>query len=316
VGTGSGANNDKATPAIFAMTPSGADFIITASVISGDTIEFFRVNNAASPTVNADGTGYGEGYLFLGSCTDGGGACSGPHISGSDGSTDGMVSVTLTSSGLSAGDVVTATATDAASNTSEFAYNMAAPATSTCQVSTTASSGSGSLRECINYANSNAGTSIAFNIPNTDPGYQTAGGENWWRISPTSTLPPITAAGTTIDGTTQTTNQGNTNTLGPEIELEGSSAGAGVDGLHIDSDNNTVRSLVINRFDDNGIDIEGDGNFIEGNYIGTGFNGAGLIGNGNDGLEIEGAGNTIGGTAAGVGNIISDNGDGGRAATP
>ena len=136
------------------MTPSGADFITAVSATSGDIIEFFRVNNGASPTVNADGTGYGEGYLFLGSCTDGGGAFSGPHISGSDGSADGIVTVTLTSSGLSAGDIVTATATDAVDNTSEFGYNMTAPVTSTCLVSTTADAGSGSLRACINFANS------------------------------------------------------------------------------------------------------------------------------------------------------------------
>ena len=78
-------------------------------------------------------------------------------------------------------------------------------------VTTTADSGNGSLRECINKANINPGTTIGFNIPG--PGNQSSGGDSWWRISPASFLPAITAAGTVIDGTTQTTNRANTNSL-------------------------------------------------------------------------------------------------------
>ena len=66
VGTGSGANNDKAAPVITCITPSGSDFTIVATAGSGDTIEFFRVNNPAAPAVTADPSGSGEGISLSG----------------------------------------------------------------------------------------------------------------------------------------------------------------------------------------------------------------------------------------------------------
>ncbi len=94
-------------------------------------------------------------------------------------------------------------------------------------VTSTADSGASSLRECIEYANSNPGTTISFNIPTSDSGFQPdpGDGNRWWKISPGSPLPAITADNTIIDATTQTANQGNTNTAGPEIEIDGSGAG-------------------------------------------------------------------------------------------
>ena len=80
VGAGGGANNDKTAPVLNSITSSGSDFTVVATVTSGDTIEYFRVNNPAAPVVTPDGSGSGEGYLFLGSCVDGGGVCIGPHI--------------------------------------------------------------------------------------------------------------------------------------------------------------------------------------------------------------------------------------------
>ena len=81
------------------------------------------------------------------------------------------------------------------------------------------------MRECINTANSNPGTTIEFNI--AGPGNQSAGADSWWRISPTSgALPPITASGTIIDGTTQTTNVGDTNA---GVLGVGGTVGLGVD---------------------------------------------------------------------------------------
>ncbi len=124
---GDGANNDKAAPTISSVTLNGADFDVTLTTTASDVVEFFRVNNTAAPAVSGDGSGAGEGYLFLGSCTDGGGACSGPYISGTDGAADGSMTVTLTSGGLSANDVITATATDGTNGTSEFSANAVAP---------------------------------------------------------------------------------------------------------------------------------------------------------------------------------------------
>ena len=308
VGTGSGANNDKAAPIITSITPSGSDFTIITTADSSDTVEFFRVNNPAAPAVTADPSGSGEGYLYLGSCVDNG-ACNGPHISAVADANPaaGSVKAVLLSSGLNGTDLVTATATDTSNNTSEFAVNAY---TSTCPggvVTTTADSGFASLRECINLANSYPGTTISFNIPG--PGNQSAGADSWWRISPTSALPTVTAAGTIIDATTQTVNQGDTNSQGPEIELDGGGAGASVRGLTIAGGNSTVRGLVINRFTLDGIYLVSfGGNVIEGNYIGTDATGTTDLGNSGSGVYVySSTGNIIGGSSPGAGNLISGN---------
>ncbi|MCX7840751.1 MAG: right-handed parallel beta-helix repeat-containing protein [Anaerolineae bacterium] len=102
------------------------------------------------------------------------------------------------------------------------------------------------MRQAILDANSNPGhDTITFNIPTTDPNYSnwTGTGDYWWKITITSALPTITDA-VTIDGTTQTANQGDKNpgqvgtggTVGvdavplpkydkPEIEIDGSRNG-------------------------------------------------------------------------------------------
>lgn len=151
-----------------------------------------------------------------------------------------------------------------------------------------------SLREAINYSNSNAGLdTITFNI---------AGG-GVHSISVTSALPNITDAAI-IDGSTQPGLAG-----APLIELNGSNAGAGADGLHITAGGSTVRGLVINGFSGDGIDLVNNGsNVIQGNYIGT--NAAGTVASGNavNGVFVNGtANNTIGGTTAATRNLISGN---------
>ncbi|ETW94205.1 MAG: hypothetical protein ETSY1_35850 [Candidatus Entotheonella factor] len=121
VGTGSGANSDKAAPTIDAITPSGANFTVVATTSAGDALDFFRVNNAGVPVVSEDPTAYGEGFLYLGSCVDNG-ACTGVHMSAITDAdpTAGTVQATLLSSGLTSNDTISATATDASGNTSEF----------------------------------------------------------------------------------------------------------------------------------------------------------------------------------------------------
>jgi len=150
------------------------------------------------------------------------------------------------------------------------------------------------LREAIAAANANAGTdTIEFDITGAGP----------HTISPGSALPTITDP-VTIDGTSEPDFAGT-----PIVELDGSAAGADVDGLRITAGNSTVRGLVINRFRNDGIELHGSGgNTIEGNYIGTDVNGTADLGNSNVGVLIIGApNNTIGGTAAGAGNVISGN---------
>src|SRR6266545_3726956 len=120
-------------------------------------------------------------------------------------------------------------------------------------VTTTADSGTGSLRAAITSANSAIGTdTITFAI---GLGVQT--------ITPTSELPAITDP-LVIDGATQ---PGYTGT--PLIVIRGSSAGAGKVGLTISAGSSTVQGLVINRFGSFGIKLlTNGGNTIQGCYIG------------------------------------------------
>ena len=126
-------------------------------------------------------------------------------------------------------------------------------------------------------------------------------------IKPNSALPTITDP-VTIDGTTQ---PGSGGTL--IIELDGSNAGVASDGLRVTAGMSTIKGLVINRFDGNGISLETNGgNVVEGNFIGTDVAAVARLGNGGHGILISGApDNVIGGLVAGTPNIISNNvGDG------
>jgi hypothetical protein len=151
-------------------------------------------------------------------------------------------------------------------------------------VTTTANSGTGSLRQAILDANANAGTdTIAFDI-----------GTGAQKISPTAALPAITDP-VVLDATKQPGYAGT-----PLIELNGASAGAGVTGLTITGGGSTVLGLHIDHFAADGIDLTTNGgNTIQGDYLG----GA----NGGNGILVTSGNNTIGGTAAGAGNVISGN---------
>ena len=74
--------------------------------------------------MTVDPSGSGEGFSYLGSCVDNG-ACSGPHISpvADADPAAGSVQAVLLSTGLTFNDRVSATATDASNNTSEFSVN-------------------------------------------------------------------------------------------------------------------------------------------------------------------------------------------------
>ena len=165
----------------------------------------------------------------------------------------------------------------------------------TFTVTNTSDSGAGSLRQAILDANAAAGTdTITFNI---------AGG-GVHTIDLLSALPAI-ADTIIIDGWSEPDFSGT-----PVIELNGTSAGAGVDGLRLEagSDGSTIQGLVINRFSDEGIDINGGvGHTIIGNYIGIDPTGAVDRGNSDNGIAIKTDSNTIGGLTAGERNVISGN---------
>ena len=169
---------------------------------------------------------------------------------------------------------------------------------STFDVTNTADSGSGSLRQAILDSNAATGqaNTIDFAIPGN--GVQT--------ISPLSALPPITQA-VLVDGWSQPGYAGT-----PLIQIDGSQAGNS-DGLTITGSNATVRGLDIGGFAQGaGIHTTGasaTGNWIYGNFLGTDPSGTQAVSN-EEGVEIDGgaANTTIGGTAAGAGNVISANG--------
>ena len=166
-----------------------------------------------------------------------------------------------------------------------FAYNL---------IVNTNNSGQGSLdnfidnANAIGSANGTTANSSEFRIPGTDPNF--AAGVA--RISPTSALSPITDSGTAIDGTTQTSNNGNTNSAifgtggtvgvdalaltqvaGPEVEIR--DAGGIDNGIQIQANNATVRGLAILGFgsgDQHGaiaVDDGFTGALIENNMLGS-----------------------------------------------
>jgi CSLREA domain-containing protein len=121
-------------------------------------------------------------------------------------------------------------------------------------------------------------------------------------IAPASQLPPISDP-LIIDGISDPDSA--------RVELVGTGAGLGADGLSVDAQDSIVKGLVIRNFSNDGINITADatGVRIESNFIGTDATGAVDFGNGSNGIDVAGAANTIGGT--GVGNLISGNGDSG-----
>lgn len=156
-----------------------------------------------------------------------------------------------------------------------------------------------SLREAITAANAISGQdTIVFNIP----------GGGIHTITPTSALPTITDR-VVLDATTQPGYSGT-----PVIELNGQSAGSGTSGLIVTAGNSTIKGLAVNRFSGSGIIIRTTGgNVLQANFIGTDTTGKTSLGNAGYGIWIDngGSANLIGGTTAGLGNIISGNGDSG-----
>lgn len=181
-------------------------------------------------------------------------------------------------------------------------------------VTNTNDSGPGSLRQVLLNANAAGGpVDITFNIPATDPNFvdvdaHLAGGDtdpDVFVIRPLSALPALNNpnGGITLDGWSQTAFSGNTNPFGPEIVLDGSLAGS-ASGLTIQSSNNQVFGLNVQRFSSNGIRISGaaaTGNWIAGNYIGTDASGTTAVGNSDNGVAIQGGAQS---------NRVGTNGDG------
>ena len=179
-----------------------------------------------------------------------------------------------------------------------FAVSAAIEA-ATFTVTTTLDAGPGSLRQAIIQANANPSPQvpdrIVFAIPGT--GVRT--------ITVVTQLPPVTDP-VIIDGYTQPGATANTlavgNNAAPLIELNGN--GGLFSGLVITGGGSTVRGLVINRFNANGIVLQALGNNrIEGCWIGTNAAGTAEANNGG-GVRVEIGDNFIGRSNPAARNVI------------
>ena len=162
-----------------------------------------------------------------------------------------------------------------------------------------------SLREAMKAANNTAGIDIIeFNIPTSEA--SSSSGVYFYKIKPLTDLPSLTSA-VVIDGSTQPTLGIYNNPYGPEIEIDGSSAGVGATGIEITTSNCIIEELVINNFTNRGIDIFGDQNKIYACYVGTDVIGENDEGCLNYGIYIYGSLNIIGSIESSRRNIISGN---------
>jgi kumamolisin len=179
-----------------------------------------------------------------------------------------------------------------------------------------------SLRCAIMQANSSSGSNttvyISFHIPSTDPGcpLTSVQGHSVYvcTITPTSSLPQLTASNTYIDGYSQIGAQINTSPLGGSdnailtIRIDGSK---GVGGLVLtgNASGDTIQGLEITNFNSYGILLFPNtvtNNTIAGNYVGT--DGVNALGNGAGIYVASGASyNEIGGTTPASINLISGN---------
>jgi hypothetical protein len=165
-------------------------------------------------------------------------------------------------------------------------------------VTNTLDAGAGSLRQAILDANANPGPdTIDFNIPGS--------GVHTIAVGDPAGLPlPAITDTVTIDGYSQPGASVNTLSVGDnavlQIELDGTSLGAGFNGLHITAGNSTVRGLMIDNFartagpafaGGNAILLDTNGgNVIEGNILGTNGSGNKSIfasSNGNSDLTVD-----------------------------
>ena len=131
---------------------------------------------------------------------------------------------------------------------------------------------SGSLREAIDLANADPGPDlIRFAIT----GGNTTGPQT---IVLDDRLPEITDP-VTIDGYSQFGSR--PNTIAPltgddamlSIEIDGTNAGNGVDGLTLNADGCVVRGLAINNFLGSAIVVLGNDSVVAGNFLGIGLDG-------------------------------------------
>ncbi|MFN7726614.1 MAG: beta strand repeat-containing protein [Rubrivivax sp.] len=188
-------------------------------------------------------------------------------------------------------------------------------------VSNTNDSGAGSLRQAILNANALGGDNtlaqagrtagvehLVFMLSNGTAAAGLRSTNNVFSggvatITPTSALPEISTP-MTVDAQAQPGWS-----AAPIVELNGASAGANVGGITARG-GVTLRGLVINRFNGNGVNLLDAGSHtVAGCYIGTNAAGTAASANGGEGILLYNSpNNTLGGTATSQGNVVSGNG--------
>jgi hypothetical protein len=284
-------NHGQNSPTITALSYAQVSGTLSSTPKGNFRLEFF-----ASPPA----AGAGEGESLLGSLdviTDG----------------TGTVSFVAPVVAIPPGSVVTATATNLATgDTSEFSPGLVFQAS--VYVVTTAKDALGdttpgelTLRDALTAVDGTpsgnatvAGAAqniIEFAIPGSGPRTILVGSD------PSAAGLPLPAIGNSVflDGWSQ----GGAGYVGvPLVVLSGGHAGAGADGLQVNTGagGSVVRGLGIQQFNGNGLELRGaSGVQIVGNLIGTVRNGLnGLL------LDAGAANNTIGGS--GASNVFSNNG--------
>ncbi len=258
------------------LAVSGVSRTRVGGTISAVANSTYRIEVFSSSAAN--GSGFGEGETFLGfanATTDATG------FARFNFSTSTLVSV---------GDAISATATLEGVGTSEFAQSVAAR--SSLVVTTTLDAGGGSLREAIADANlAGGGDVIEFDISGAGP----------HTITLATEYPDITDL-TVIDGRSEPNF-----VASPVIELAGGGAlGTGLD-FQPGSDGSEVLGLSITGFTIRGIFVGAADMAIRGNYIGLATDGTTRSAN-DWGIQILNAPRTvIGGTAQEDRNVISGN---------
>src|SRR5688500_4542749 len=133
------------------------------------------------------------------------------------------------------------------------------------------------LRAAMEEANANAGADTIHFAIGTGPQL----------IAPATGLPTMNET-VTIDGTTQPGYSGT-----PLIEIDGTNAGD-FHGIHINSGpGSTIKALMINHFQGDGIKINDAAGTIELCYVGTGATGTQDRGNGGDGISLNNDGAVV-----------------------
>ncbi|GAB5536214.1 MAG: hypothetical protein Rubg2KO_24630 [Rubricoccaceae bacterium] len=277
---------------------TGAGSVPVAGRIHAEPGETIRVEAFASPACDPERFGPGQVYAGAFSIT-------------TDAQGEAAFDQTLAAAGVPAGWTVTATATDADGNTSEFSQCLPFP-DDVLTVRATASSGPGSLTEAVEAANAMAfSQTVSFDIP---PGSAGCSGDGACRIRLEEPL--VINGPVTIDGTTQAGASCGGGPATVKVELDGGDDTAtGLRFIGI-SQGSAIRGLALGQFTGAAITIADYDPFydpsgqhlIECNHLGTDASGTQAWPNA-VGISVWTLRNQIGGP--GRGNLISGNaGDG------